>query len=246
MKNDLIPIENKKIFELILNQILDLIAEKKLLPGDEIMPERELAQTLNVSRSSIREAFKVLEVMDLIEVKPREGKILKVPSVSSLLKLFPMMLLATHEEPHGELYEIRKCFEVCSAQMAAERRTEEDLKAIKAQLDRMLASKDEQEDLISADVMFHRAITQAAGNSLFNAVMEVIAGLMQYSVAFTKKTLASYPNYNNIIYEQHYDIYMAIKDQNGQLAGEKMFYHIDYSQQRVNAEFINSQLKSDE
>jgi len=240
MNNDFTPIENKKIFELILSQISNLMAEKKIIPGDKIMPERELAQTLNVSRSSIREAFKVLEVMDLIEVKPREGKVFKVPSISNLLKWFPMMLLASHDEPHNELYELRKCFEVSSAQMAASRRTDVDLRAIEAQLDRMRTTSDI-EELIAADVMFHRTITQAAGNSLFNAVMEVIAGLMQYSVGFTKKKLSSHPNYNAVIFNQHYEIFMAIKEQNEELAGKRMFDHIDYSQQMVLKEQSNEQ-----
>ena len=97
------PIDNKKNFELIIGQISDLMIEGRLKPGDRMIPERELAQILNVSRSSLREAFKVLEVMDLLEMKPREGTFLKEPSISSLMKLLPMMLLVKNNEPHKEL-----------------------------------------------------------------------------------------------------------------------------------------------
>jgi len=223
------PIDNKKNFELIIGQISDLMIEGRLKPGDRMIPERELAQILNVSRSSLREAFKVLEVMDLLEMKPREGTFLKEPSISSLMKLLPMMLLVKNNEPHKELYEIRICFETFAAKLAAERRTEAQLQQMEKHL-KVLRTSHHVEELIQADINFHRSITEATGNSLMIAVMEVIAGLMQYSVEYFKTThLERDPNYNAIASLQHDEIYEAIKAKDVKLAEDKMIVHFEYS-----------------
>jgi GntR family transcriptional repressor for pyruvate dehydrogenase complex len=229
-------IDNKKNFELIISQIMDLMREGMLRPGDRMAPERELAQMLNVSRSSLREAFKVLETIDLIEVKPREGTFLKEPSLSSLLKLLPMMLVVKQNEPHTELFEIRSSLEIISARLAAKRRTKDHLGEIEKTLEIFRTSQD-MEKLIEADIHFHRIVMEATGNSLFIAVMQVIAGLMQYSITFTKKNLAHFSDYHSINYKQHYDIYMAIKERDEELAGEKMGYNLEYSYQKLLAEY---------
>ncbi|MGQ9824395.1 MAG: FadR/GntR family transcriptional regulator, partial [Desulfotomaculales bacterium] len=57
------PIKTKKVYEEVIDQLKNLIAEKVLVPGDKLLPERELAERLQVSRSSVREAFKVLEIL---------------------------------------------------------------------------------------------------------------------------------------------------------------------------------------
>jgi len=72
------PIQkNVKISQKIVEQIKDIIFSGKLQPGDRLPTEKELAERLNVSRPTLREALTVLEAIGLIEVRPREGSIIK-------------------------------------------------------------------------------------------------------------------------------------------------------------------------
>ncbi|RYD02051.1 hypothetical protein N752_26735 [Desulforamulus aquiferis] len=67
------PIKAKKIYEEIVEQIKGMITSGELNAGDKLVPERELAERLQVGRSAVREAYRALEAIGLIEIRPGEG-----------------------------------------------------------------------------------------------------------------------------------------------------------------------------
>ncbi|MCM3569345.1 FadR/GntR family transcriptional regulator [Neobacillus mesonae] len=83
------PVEKgKRNYELVIEQLHLLIAEEKIKPGDLILPERKLAEQLNVSRTSVREALRILEALDVVFVKPGEGTFLKKPTMNGIIAPF--------------------------------------------------------------------------------------------------------------------------------------------------------------
>ena len=117
------PIRTRKIYEQIVDQIGQLVAQGQLQPGDRLPSERELVERFQVSRASIREALSALEMMGLIEVRSGEGTFIRQVNIESVVTPLAWMLFI-EKDTDLELYEARKILEVQAAGLAAERAEE--------------------------------------------------------------------------------------------------------------------------
>src|SRR3989475_9716028 len=115
------PIKSTRIYEEIVRQVKQLIAEGRLKTGDRLPPERELAEKFVVSRTSVREALRALESLGFIEIRAGEGTFVREMSVDELVG--PLALVLTSQrEAIGELFEARRGLEPAIAALAAGRR----------------------------------------------------------------------------------------------------------------------------
>src|SRR5438309_11129721 len=80
VKDELEPVRKTRIYEEVASQIQRLITDGRLRPGDHLPPERELAERFGVSRTSVREAIRVLELMGLLEPPPGGWPAARAPS----------------------------------------------------------------------------------------------------------------------------------------------------------------------
>lgn len=159
-----------------------LIAEGKLLPGCRLPPERELALEFGVSRPSLRQALKVLEIMGVLSQRVGDGTYLS--SNASAILSEPMEFLVLIDGiSHLELFEARMIVEPELAARAAERATGEDVTAIRKVLGEMERSLDDRERTIERDVAFHDLIFRAAGNRVCRQMFSVIHRAMLTSIA---------------------------------------------------------------
>ena len=83
---DFKPIKAKKIYEEIVEQIRLLMAGGELKPGDKLLPERELADRLQVSRASVREAIRALEMMGFVEIRPGDGTFVRDRNTDEIIQ----------------------------------------------------------------------------------------------------------------------------------------------------------------
>src|ERR1700674_2600730 len=106
VKSDVDIIRKTKVYEKIAHQIQRLIRDGLLKPGDMLPPERELAEMFQVSRSSLRDAIRALELMGLVESRQGEGTVVRDPSAEALINPLSTLLLQQRELVH-ELLEFR-------------------------------------------------------------------------------------------------------------------------------------------
>jgi GntR family transcriptional repressor for pyruvate dehydrogenase complex len=139
------PIKTSKISDEVYKQIVSLISNGQLKPGDKIPSERELSSEIGISRQSIREALNRAEVMGLIEVRQGEGSFI-LSSLEGLLKPPLTVIIEKEVERIFDFLEIRKLVEGWCAEKAALEATSEELEDMKEILDKMkiVASKDKQ------------------------------------------------------------------------------------------------------
>src|SRR5256886_11731425 len=104
---DLAPIKSTRIYEEIVRQIKGMIAEGRLKSGDQLPPERDLAEKFLVSRTSVREALRALESVGLIEIRPGEGTFVREISVEALIEPLPLVM-ASHRGAIAEPFEARR------------------------------------------------------------------------------------------------------------------------------------------
>ncbi len=106
----------------VISQLRDLMASGRLKPGDRLPPEQELARALSVGRSTVREAIRSLESLELAEARPGAGTFLTAPRATS--QHDPLLaILFGDREMQAKLFEVRKVLEPGLAALAARRAT---------------------------------------------------------------------------------------------------------------------------
>jgi len=139
-------------------QIKQLISGGELKPGDKLLSERELADKLQVSRVSVREAIRSLEMLGFIEIRHGEGTFVRDTNADDVIRPLAMFL-AMERGSLLDMFEVRRIFEAATSALAAERATSKDLQNIKEWLDLMKGSENTH-DAVENDLRFHFAIAR--------------------------------------------------------------------------------------
>jgi len=222
------PIEKLVLIDQIIETLGKLIAEGALRPGDNLPSERTLAEMLKVSRTSVRQALKALDVLGVLEIRPGSRTYLN-KSISKLL-INPMKFMSLlHGVGTIELYETRKIIEVSLARLAAENAVEKDIENMKLLLCRAEESLDDPREFLYAEMEFHDAIFKASGNRILSAMMFSINNLLLES---REKTVKLFTNLKDSL-KQHAEIFEAIKAKDIDGAGKAMFKHLNEVEQMV-------------
>jgi GntR family transcriptional repressor for pyruvate dehydrogenase complex len=161
-----------------------LIADGVLSPGDRLPPERELAELVGVSRSSLRPALKVLENLGIISQRVGSGTRLN-PAAASILAEPLQFLILLDGITFQELMEARLIVEPELAARAAERATAEDQEALKRAISRMEECADNPDEFVACDLEFHQAVYRAAGNRVCTMLFTVVHQSLEELVRFT-------------------------------------------------------------
>lgn len=171
------PLARPRLYEQVAGQITAWIDDNGLKPGDRLLPERELATRLGVSRATISQALVALEVIGVVAVRHGDGAVLTDSSGSAKV----MEALREQAKRLPEIIDARDALETKIAALAAERHTEEDLTHIDDALEVMEKDIEEGGRGVKGDEMFHAAVTAAAHSSLLSRMMAEISDLIRES-----------------------------------------------------------------
>jgi GntR family transcriptional regulator, transcriptional repressor for pyruvate dehydrogenase complex len=168
--------------QIVLQYIKESISDGTFPPGSKLPTENEIAETLGVSRTPVREAVKILEALGLLDVRIGSGTYLRVGLERSLSHVL-MLQLSLHKTTPTKLMEARRIIERGCAELAAERRTEDDLAQMRASIELLESCINRPEatpnEMLEADLQFHRVIFQATKNELVagiaNFVLDMVA-----------------------------------------------------------------------
>lgn len=173
-------IEHTRVSNEAVEQIVSLIRDRKLLPGDRLPGERQLVRELGISRTSVREALRALEGMGLIEVRAGIGAFVKHPISEFVNGALPPRLLIDRETLK-KLYQMREIIEVGAVAVAAQTAADEHLDVIRQAMERMETcyADDDLDGMVNADIDFHRGILVATDNEILVRVMDNISDLLK-------------------------------------------------------------------
>lgn len=220
-------IKRKKLYEEVAEAIVEMIRNGTLKSGDKLDSVQQLSESFQVSRSAIREAQSALRAMGLIEIRQGEGtyvkkfdpKVLTIPVDSALLM---------KKMDVENLLEVRKILEAGAADAAANKRLDNDLKKIKHALDEMKKANGNEELGEKADFLFHLAIAEATKNELLVSLMNNVSEMMVRTMKETRRLwFTSNELTLNSLYNEHKEIYEAIKNKDRTLARTLMLKHLD-------------------
>src|SRR5512133_1696665 len=229
---DLTPIKTKRLYEEIVEQIKQLIADGKLKPGDKLLAERDLADRFQVSRASVREAIRTLEMLGIIDIRPGEGTFVRGTETDDIIRPLAMFL-AVERNSLLDMFEMRRIFETATASLAAQRATFEELD----QIESMLANMRERLNLNDSekgeefDAAFDYAVAEATHNSLLIKLFKTVSEEFAKASSVARRQLY-HDNVQNPqrIIDQHSEILLAIRSGSAQKASEAMLAHLSFAE----------------
>lgn len=213
------PLSRPRLYEQLVEALLAHVDLSGLSPGQRLPTERDLAQRLGVSRASVRQAIVALEVQGVVDVRHGDGiYLLRQPAPAELLKE-----LAERRRRLPDVLEARATLELKIVELAAVRRTDEDLIDIDAALEHMAAEIREGGHGLSGDEAFHGAVTAGAHNPVLTDLMRVLAS----SIEETRRESLNQPGRPPRSLASHREIAAAVRDRDPVGAGQAMRAHLD-------------------
>jgi len=193
-----------------------------LTAGTRLPSERELSRRLRVSRPSLREALRTLELMGVVDTRHGSGTHVAQTGTDVLKK--PLEFLFMLDQPSiADLHETRSLLEIYLAGRAAERRTDTDLAALAAALKEMKKKLPRPSDVTDPDLRFHEAIAAASHNRLLERLMNCLRD------AISEMMNVAWPGQDDMkaSYELHVRVATAIRKQDVAGAREAMARHME-------------------
>jgi Transcriptional regulators len=213
-------------FEDVLISIKNEIELRNLQPGDKLMPEREMSEALQVSRTSVREALRILEIFDVIQSKPGEGTTIKKPELANMLSnVYPFFMLPTATTV--ELLEARKVIEGGIAMLAAVRRQPEHIRRMEAAVE--LMASDDLDDQMRGELEFHTTMSEASGNKTLSDVLFVLSDMFSTNLQANRIPMYAMPGVSEEMYVQHKDVLKFIIEQDGERAKGTLENNLQYA-----------------
>ncbi len=210
------------------NYLLRYISEHQLVPGDEVPSEMQIMDQLGVSRGIVREAFKALGALGLIEIKSGRRPRIRPLSGDILYKMLLFHSIA-QQISINSIIELRLTIALGCAELAAEKRTAADLEVLRQELDGMTAAiaDEDQERFIRHDVAFHKLVARATHNQLLECMAETLHDLLRSSIKEGYALLAQTVEGRSRIIELHQNIFNCISSCRRHCAMQAMQDHFD-------------------
>lgn len=216
-------------FEDVVAQIQDAIVSGQIKTGDQLPSERDLANLFNVSRTTVREAIRVLEAEQVVEVKRgvNGGVFIIEPKPDQVGRSLESLIRfrgATTED----LAEFRSDFEVRMAYLAAQRATEEEIAELTEIADRLNQLSEDTRttwaELVAIDLSFHEKIASASHNQIYVAIILGIHNVLRRtSLSIERKASAEWRKQQAVDVR---NIVSAIRDKDPERARKAMEEHI--------------------
>jgi GntR family transcriptional repressor for pyruvate dehydrogenase complex len=212
----------------ITRRLLDYLLSGSVELGQKIPPERQLAGALGVGRTAVREAIKTLSLLGLLDVRQGDGTYLSRSSSDLLPRVIEWGMLL--EQPHlTDLIEAREEMEPIVARLAAERRSAEDVEALRALVAEMEAARGDIGRYVDADTAFHLRLAEAAGNAVFR---NQLSGIRELLRTWAKSVLEAAGETESSL-AMHKPILEAVERKDAKAAERAMTAHMERAGRRL-------------
>ena len=209
------------LVEMTSQRIISYIIDHKMMPGDQLPTEVEFLEKMEVSRGTLREAFKVLVARNILEIRQGAGTFI---SYKKGIPDDPLGLTFIYDDNRLvlDMLEVRLMFEPRVAELAAVNATPEQKQALAEQAQELENCISRGEPYAQADSRFHRLIAEASDNRVIGNLTHILNSSVSKNIEITLDTQRE----NNTIY-YHRKILKAIQDGNINNAHYFMTMHLN-------------------
>ena len=205
-----------KVPELVMDSLLKAMEAGTIRVGEELPPERDLAEALGISRNSLRECLAIMSFMGIVE--NRGNRKILVKNADRFRKARSLIGLSYSQDTFEDFMEFRRTNEREIARLACIRATEEDLERLRNSVERLEADATDFE----ADVDFHVNLAYASHNTIFAAMLNYVNSL----ILELRMRFFELEEYHGKTAEAHRRIYEAVKARDEELAVYEMGRHL--------------------
>lgn len=214
-----------RVYQLLFSKI----ANGDYSPDEKLPSEKELAEQFDVSRPIVREALERLRREDLVYSRQGAGSFVRIKSEQRVLGFPPVETIADIQR----CYEFRLTIEPDAAFFAARRRNEAAIAKIGQVVEMLGDATRQQRHREDADFAFHLAITEASNNHYYSSAMQALrthigVGMKLHGLAL----MGPSPGLQRV-FEEHHQIYQAIREGDSEGARDRMRRHLEGSRNRL-------------
>jgi GntR family transcriptional repressor for pyruvate dehydrogenase complex len=214
----------------VAKRLLDYFTSGDIEPGTRLPAERQLAASLGIGRSAVREALAALEILGIVDVRPGSGTYLR-GSASELLPEtlnWGLMLAAPRTQ---ELIAVRSELEVFAARLAATTITDAQLRQLELHVGAMRENLGNRNRFIEADLKFHLTIAQAAENQVLLDLLQSIRSLLR---VWVERGLATDEDARHAL-DEHQRVFEAISSRDAGAVEAAMRAHMTTASDRLSS-----------
>ena len=220
--------ERPATYEMVLTHVEARLTSGELRPGDRLPPERELAARLGASRQAVREALRVLQAQGVIRSQVGTGAdsgTVVVPAPARALTRLLRVHLAVDSFPVQDVTEARVMLERFSAQLAAARRTDDDLERMASTLAAMDADLN-REAFSDLDTAYHVAIAGSGGNRLVGELTVAVRESVRGTLLGGMRDDEDWARLRARLRREHREIHAAVEARDAAVAADRIEAHI--------------------
>ena len=218
-------IEQKKVFKEILEQLKREISRGTLKTGDKLPSEREMAEKLQVSRASVREAVRALEILGLIRCQQGAGNYLVDDIRTSLVEPMSLMFVLSGRDILIA-QQLRSALELKTVELAAQKCHAEDIVMLNKIFSKLSENANEIE-IADADRELHYAIAELSGNPLIISTLNAASSLVESIITGIRVSMMNEPKRVAEFNQQHKAIIAAMSTNDAEKAVREMKKHMD-------------------
>ena len=224
------PLEREqRLYERVVEKVLELISSGAWKPGYRLPPERELSEAFGVSRTVVREAVKALEARGVLESATGSGVSVRradAKIVSQSLQTY--MQLANRDDFEIRLNEVRRVLEVEMVALAAARRTPEQLAKLHRICQQMRMHDNTAKQMAELDFSLHVTLAEATQNELFKVLLAPLINQLREHIILTWE---DFPRPVEQVFDQHEAIVAAVDNGDEEAARQAMLKHLIFSRE---------------
>ena len=217
-------LRKESVVQSVINVLTDAIRSKELQPGDKIPPEPELAESLGVARSSVREAIKILTYLGVLESKRSEGTFVCDGYKESMID--PMVYgILLNQDSFENLMELREMTEAGMMRLAIEHHEDkelDELESILGEMKKALELKENRVDtFFEADNRFHDKIAEMGKNPMADKINKVVRSLT-HAVRYQTVSAMILSGKSDKLLDTHVQLFNAIRERDDTDLSEKV------------------------
>jgi DNA-binding FadR family transcriptional regulator len=213
-------------YDRVLSFLRDQLVSGRLKTGDRLLPERDLASALGVSRPVIREALTALSTLGAVEIRRGYGTVVREPNFTALADYFSLVL-AQQPGAVDDVMQARIAIERQAIRLACTRALAPDLERLSQALRSIQETIDDPAQGGAADFHFHSMIVEAAHSPALSSVYAAVAKLLQQSHLERRKVIASVPQVDSYLIDHHEAVLLAIRRGNPAEADALLAEHFE-------------------
>ena len=215
----------EKAYARVIEKVKKMILSGELKPGEKLPPEREFAEKLEVSRNSVREAIRIMDMMGIVSSQQGSGNYVTCEFQKSITETMAMMF-AMDQVNDKQISQVRYSLEVLAFTLALDRVREEDLAKMEACVEKLDKNGDSKNNA-TLDKIIHYTLARASGNQLLIDILEACSGVFDIFIEDMRYGILKNENRKTELNECHRHLVDALREGDREKGLQALKWHFE-------------------